>query len=502
MRPPRTGLQEAAARARLLAAIGSILLLTVACLSPRVGGFTMTVEGLPEHLQAEIHVTSYDWLGSIIVHVSSSSPASRSHVRIGTYPIEPQLVTDGFDTYVGSGPQWLTVNQNQTTELHYVYRWALPTDTGALELIVEGLPAGTDAAVAITGPGGFDESVVATTSYPEMTIGEYTILPDDVVSGPDTYTASGGTFAVHTDQTVTVTISYNPVPTGATGNLALEVEGLPEELVPSIQITGPDGFHANPTSAMAYTGVPAGEYAISLGAVNQRSGSRDLIHRSDPPGTQVIQLAAGASQSFTASYTLPRVLLFTDLTTATDITALQEGLELEGYQLQVVRGSHASANNALIIGQLDLIVWQLEQYAHRTPDASALDAFLANGGSFVFLSALPDDELAPLHATLETAADPLLVDDDRITLSPSQLATDIGSPLWLAGRVGHPHLSVGLQPVGAAESLCTYVNVPRSCAVLGNEGRTLVLGFVPAAVEEPPAGTQLVRNLSLMLLGY
>ncbi|MFU8888186.1 MAG: hypothetical protein ACNA8N_06275, partial [Trueperaceae bacterium] len=54
------------------------------------------------------------------------------------------------------------------------------TATGTLDVDVTGLPAGTAAAVAVTGPGGFADALTGDETLSDLTVGTYTVAAQPV----------------------------------------------------------------------------------------------------------------------------------------------------------------------------------------------------------------------------------------------------------------------------------------------------------------------------------
>ena len=135
----------------------------------------------------------------------------------------------------GENPRDVTVVAGETATTTFTVTCA-PT-TGTLELTVSGLPAGTDAAVTVSGPGGFSAAVKTTTTLTALTPGTYTVAASDVVSGGTTYTTSPAsrTVTVAAGATARVTVGYGP----ASGpSLNLRIDGM--ELTQGVQTTAGD----------------------------------------------------------------------------------------------------------------------------------------------------------------------------------------------------------------------------------------------------------------------
>lgn len=68
--------------------------------------------------------------------------------------------------------------------------------SGSLAVAVSGLPPGLDAAVAVSGPGGFSQSVPATQTMADLSPGTYAIAAASVLSGSSAYAPQPATQAV------------------------------------------------------------------------------------------------------------------------------------------------------------------------------------------------------------------------------------------------------------------------------------------------------------------
>ncbi len=81
--------------------------------------------------------------------------------------------------------------------------------TGTLSITITGVPAGSNASVAVTGPNGFSQTV-STTGNLTVNAGTYTIAPAQVTAGTARYigTATPASATVSAGGTATVTVAY------------------------------------------------------------------------------------------------------------------------------------------------------------------------------------------------------------------------------------------------------------------------------------------------------
>jgi hypothetical protein len=133
----------------------------------------------------------------------------------------------------GDNPRTVTVETGSAATVAFTVTCS-PT-TGALTVTITGLPAGTDASVTVTGPGGFSRQPTATRTFSDLAPGSYSVAAAEV-------TGSGTRFApAPASQTVTVsagssasaTVTYAAV---ATPTLNLRIDGW--HLTQSVQTSG------------------------------------------------------------------------------------------------------------------------------------------------------------------------------------------------------------------------------------------------------------------------
>lgn len=180
---------------------------------------------------------------------------------------------------------------------------APPITTGIIAATINGLPAGSQAAVRITGPGAYDRSIAASATLPELMPGSYVINAPEVRDGVHQYQASPAS------QTIAVAASATPVDVAVeygliTGGLALAVTGVPAGSVGDVRITGPN-FSQTVGSSQTFAGVMPGSYAITAASVVIGSTVYDPT-----PGSQVVDVtpsrtATAARVTYTGAGAVP-----------------------------------------------------------------------------------------------------------------------------------------------------------------------------------------------------
>ncbi len=130
--------------------------------------------------------------------------------------------------------------------------------TGSLKVTVNGLPGGVNAAVTVTGPGGYSRTVTATTTLQSLTPGTYAVDVAPTSNGnaivPNVYDGSATTSsaAVTSNTTVPTTVTYAERP--GSGHLWIPLyggtalaEGLSNSSLVSSGTSAPDVVLTGPT---------------------------------------------------------------------------------------------------------------------------------------------------------------------------------------------------------------------------------------------------------------
>ena len=82
---------------------------------------------------------------------------------------------------------------------------APPITTGIIAATITGLPAGYQAPITISGPGGYDRSLTASATLQALVPGSYVVSAPDAQDGVHQYQANSPS------QSITVTASATPV---------------------------------------------------------------------------------------------------------------------------------------------------------------------------------------------------------------------------------------------------------------------------------------------------
>lgn len=161
---------------------------------------------------------------------------------------------------------------------------------GALEVTITGVPAGQNAAVTVTGPDGFSETLTASERLDDLDPGTYTVTAANIERADGRWTPTPTTQAVTVTRgttPATATVAYALV----TARLAVTISGLPNGVNASVTVTGPGGYTNVLGASTAMDLLTPGAYTIT--AADVVSGG--VTYR-PAPTTQTVQLPASTTQ--------------------------------------------------------------------------------------------------------------------------------------------------------------------------------------------------------------
>ena len=177
---------------------------------------------------------------------------------------------------------------------------AAPT-TGTLVVNVSGVPAGSQAAVTVTGPpgSGFTRTLTASETLESVTAGTYTITAQAVNASAGLYTPHQPTqeAVVPVNETATASVAYSI----STGAMQIAITGLPAGAPASLGISGPDGFSRTVTEPTTLTGLVPGIYAINSASVTTSTGD---VYSATPLSQALAITASELPRQTSFTYTL------------------------------------------------------------------------------------------------------------------------------------------------------------------------------------------------------
>jgi len=253
------------------------------------GRLALTVRDAPPGTEPSIRLEGPDGL----VRTLAVSTVVRG-LTPGRYRIAASELTVAGDRFAGlASPDQVDVVAGAVAATAEVqFRLA----SGTLRVQVDGLPAGTDGSVTVSGPGSYLRAVVATETLRGLTPGVYTIAAANVVTGGSLYVAAPA------QQLVSISASADPVVrqvgySPGVGSLDLTISGLPGGTAAAVTVGGPGGFIQSVPATGRLSQLPPGLYTITAGAVS--SGGQAY---QPTPSSQTASVTIGGTAVRTVAY--------------------------------------------------------------------------------------------------------------------------------------------------------------------------------------------------------
>jgi hypothetical protein len=189
------------------------------------------VTGLPAGVPAGLTISGDDFTQSILGTttivglVPGVYSVGGSAITVGTAVYGPILDPDSILVVPDTIPVVLPI------EFH--------RRLGALSVEVEGLPEGVDGDLILSGPGGIQYTLTASTTVDSLDPGSYAVSASPVAHLGHTWSPTPTLTMVEVD-TATETVAVNYAVT--TGGLAVTVSGLPDGTSADVSVTGPEGL--------------------------------------------------------------------------------------------------------------------------------------------------------------------------------------------------------------------------------------------------------------------
>ena len=170
--------------------------------------------------------------------------------------------------------------------------------TGNLSISVLGLPAGASAAVMVTGPDGYSQSVSGTQTLSQLIAGTYTLAASSVTAGSAVYSASPASQSVIVGS---ATANASIVYASGAGGLALTINGLGTSGTAAVTVTGPNAYTQSVASTRTLAGLAPGSYTVTARDTTAPGGTPHTA----APTTQDVNVTATATAAATVTYTPP-----------------------------------------------------------------------------------------------------------------------------------------------------------------------------------------------------
>jgi hypothetical protein len=139
------------------------------------GSIAFEISGLPAGVPADLWAVGPSGETHRILASTSLAGLAPGDWQVGAF----EVVSQGLTFAPAIAPAGVTVEDGGTADVTVAY--AVPS-TGSLRVNVSGLPAGTDAAIQVTAPGGYQRTVASSTTLTGLVPGPYSasVLPATV----------------------------------------------------------------------------------------------------------------------------------------------------------------------------------------------------------------------------------------------------------------------------------------------------------------------------------
>jgi hypothetical protein len=177
------------------------------------------------------------------------------------------------------------------------------TLTGSLTLTVSGLPVGVETDITVSGSDGFSRELSGSATLGNLAPGVYQVSAESVAVGSDTYLPEPAdqTVTVEAGRTATVNVAYSQG-TSATGILAVDISGVPEDAEALVTVSGPEGFNQVLTGSATLAGLVPGGYTVTAFDIDVNGEGY-----APEPREQSVTLEAGQHATATIEYRLQSV---------------------------------------------------------------------------------------------------------------------------------------------------------------------------------------------------
>ena len=275
---------------RLTLMVGSVALLGSCSDSngPRTGKLSLTVTGIPDGVSAQVTVSGPNNFSRVITR--SDVVAS---LKPGDYKISAASIRDGQTRYSPlADTQTVTiVKSNVPVEAAVAYA----VSSGVLTVSIDGTPTSAQAAVRVSGPNGFNQTIATSTTFPGVDPGFYLVVAPEIVADQQRFSASPSSRQVQLGPGLTpTTVAVRYAQT--TGNLTFAVNGLPAGTAADISVTGPAASYVV-GATQDLVGVRAGQYTVNVKSVT--SGGVLYVPNFT---TQTVSLSAAATVVVIVNY--------------------------------------------------------------------------------------------------------------------------------------------------------------------------------------------------------
>ncbi|HUG27708.1 MAG TPA: zinc-dependent metalloprotease family protein [Gemmatimonadales bacterium] len=207
--------------------------------------------------------------------------------------------------------------------------WA--ASSGSILVGTTGLPPGVEAALAVTGPGGFSQELTETKVLSGLTAGIYRVVASPVIHLGTTWAPNPLTqeVSVTNGATIVAAVTY----AATTGSIAVTIRGLPSGVSAPVTYAGPSGVSGSVSSSQTLAGLAPGEWTFSAASVSV--GADTYI---PTPVSLSVTLVAGSTSSAGITYALEGA---STLNLRVSTAYLTQGIQRLDHGVELVAGRAA-----------------------------------------------------------------------------------------------------------------------------------------------------------------
>lgn len=198
---------------------GLVCALSIACGSdqptaPPTGSLAVVIRGLPSSSNAAVTVTGPDGYSRTL-----GQSQTIDGLPVGSYSVLAATVKGIEQTFAATpGTQAVTISARSVATATVVYSQI----TGSMTVTLSGVPSTSMPSVAVSGPGGFADTITGSATLTNLSPGPYRVVAGPITVAPNTYAPAvpAQTATIAADSVSRVSVAYGIANT--TLNLAID----------------------------------------------------------------------------------------------------------------------------------------------------------------------------------------------------------------------------------------------------------------------------------------
>jgi hypothetical protein len=258
------------------------------------GALALQLSGLPGGASGNVTVTGP---GGFTRSVTATSTITG--LTPGSYTVTAGTVVSSGESYAPAPTSQQVVVAASLVATPATVTYTRVVTTGALAVVVNGLPNGVSANITVTGPQSFARVVTSASTLTALVPGSYTISATTVANAGTNYVPAPPSQIITVPASLvpsSATVTYGAVVT--TGSVAIAATGLPGGAIPVFTLTS-GGTTRTLNGAGTVTALSAGTWTVSAGTVSSGGNSY-----TPTPSSQSTTVTANSTSSVSFVYAL------------------------------------------------------------------------------------------------------------------------------------------------------------------------------------------------------